>query len=201
MIARLAGKISSKKPGQIILDVGGVGYLITIPLYTFYKLGDDGSSTTLEIHTHVREDALALYGFCTPLEKELFEHLISVSGIGPKIGITILSGMEAEELIQAIEEANADMLTSIPGLGTKTASRVILELKDKVHRLRAAVPASQRARAFPQQAVVEDALSALLNLGYKKNDAERAIRKAVDSLGAGATLEEIIKRTLSELLY
>jgi Holliday junction DNA helicase RuvA len=200
MIARLTGKISRKEPARLILDVAGVGYLINIPLSTFYRLGEEGSPVSLEIYTHVREDTLALYGFGTALEKEIFEKLISTTGIGPRLGLTILSGIPTDELIRAISEGNIEKLKSVPGLGPKTASRLVLELKDKLESMALQSAAGERPDLLLKKSLGEDAISALINLGYRRQDAEAAVRRALGSLGAETTLEEVIKRALSELL-
>jgi Holliday junction DNA helicase RuvA len=200
MIARLTGKISRKEPARLILDVSGVGYLVNIPLSTFYKLGDEGGPVSLEIYTHVREDTLALYGFATALEKEIFEKLISITGIGPKLGLTILSGMPTDELIRAISEGNVEKLKSVPGLGPKTASRLVLELKDKLESLALQAAAGERPDLLLKKSLGEDAISALINLGYRRQNAEAAVRRALGSLGAETTLEDVIKRALTELL-
>ena len=138
MIAFLRGRIFEKHPNRIVVEVGGVGYDVFVPLSTFYGLGDSGSEIALRIHTHVREDALALYGFLTLLEQELFERLIGVSGIGPKVALAVLSGIETPELLRAIERGDIARLTAIPGIGKKTAERIVLELKDRLPRARMA---------------------------------------------------------------
>src|SRR6187549_2414924 len=137
MISHLRGRISEKQPNRVIVDVNGVGYDVFVPLSTFYGLGEAGSDIALRIHTHVREDALLLYGFATLLEQELFERLIGVSGIGPKVGLAVLSGIEPQELIRAIERGDLARLTSIPGVGKKTSERIVLELKDRLPRVSA----------------------------------------------------------------
>src|SRR5437667_7864050 len=142
MIAQLRGRILEKHPNRIVVDVGGVGYDVFVPLSTFYGLGDPGSDISLRIHTHVREDALALYGFRTILEQDLFERLISVSGIGPKLALGVLSGIEPLELIRAIERADVARLTAIPGVGLKTSERIVLELKDRLPRAQIAAAAA-----------------------------------------------------------
>ncbi len=199
MIAYLAGKLISKQPNQVIVDVNGVGYEVSIPLSTFYEIGDVGVSVELLTHTHVREDTFALFGFKTPKEKQMFEHLTSVSGIGPRLGITILSGMSVVDLVPAIREGNLVRLTSIPGVGKKTAERMILELRDKVTRLEA-VPAeavSAQQGLMPQ--LQEDVISALVNLGYPKPQAERAMQKAVGAAAIDRSFEVVLKRSLQEL--
>lgn len=179
MIAHLRGKLLARHPNQAILEAGGVGYDVAISVPTFSELPSLGSEVSLYIHTHVREDQIALYGFLRPEEKQLFEKLISVSGIGPKLAITILSGMPTDDMVNAIRGNDVARLTNIPGIGKKTAERMVLELRDKL-------PADQRqpAQVVPAlSAVQEDVLSALLNLGYQRIAAEKAI-SAVDKSGS-----------------
>lgn len=179
MIAHLRGKLLARHPNQAILEAGGVGYDVAISVPTFSELPSLGSEVSLYIHTHVREDQIALYGFLRPEEKQLFEKLISVSGIGPKLAITILSGMPTDDMVNAIRGNDVARLTKIPGIGKKTAERMVLELRDKL-------PADQRqpAQVVPAlSAVQEDVLSALLNLGYQRIAAEKAI-SAVDKSGS-----------------
>jgi Holliday junction DNA helicase RuvA len=172
MIAHLSGTLLSKQATSVILDVGGVGYEITIPVSTFYDLDEEGSIVKLRIYTHVREDALQLYGFKTARERELFMRLISVSGIGPKLGITLLSGMSADEMIASIRTNNLARLTLIPGVGRKTAERLVMELRDKVASLSSAQLEEELGAKTPEGAALptedstrSDVLSALLNLG------------------------------------
>lgn len=172
MIARLRGSIVEKSPNQVIVDVQGVGYDVTIPLSTFYQLPDPPGAVELVIHTHVREDALALYGFRTAREKLVFEKLMSVSGIGPKLAITVLSGLEANELIRAIRQNDLAKLTRIPGVGRKTAERMVLELRDKLMPVEEESHEPVYTGFSPQE---EDVLSALTNLGYQRPIAERAL--------------------------
>jgi len=198
MIAHLSGRLLSKQPNQVIIDVQGVGYQVNIPLSTFYEVGETGTSIQLLIHTHVREDSLALFGFKTVKEKQLFEQLTSVSGIGPRLGITILSGMSVDELIPAIRQNNLPRLTSIPGVGRKTAERMVVELRDKLSKVEAAaadILSSVGTISQPQ----EDVISALVNLGYPKALAERAIQKVVSASGAGQSFEVLLKSSLQEL--
>jgi Holliday junction DNA helicase RuvA len=171
MIAYLRGRLISKRPNQAIVDVGGVGYDVAISVPTFSELPGDGGDVSLHIHTHVREDAIALFGFLRSQEKQLFEKLIAVSGIGPKLAITILSGMAAEEMVRAIRENDVARLTKIPGIGKKTAERMVLELRDKLEGF-AAGEAARPATVLP---VEEDVLSALVNLGYQRAAAEKAL--------------------------
>ncbi len=172
MIAHLRGKLLSKHPNQAIVETNGVGYDIVISVPTYSDLPGAGSEVALHIHTHVREDQIALYGFLHPAEKQLFEKLITVSGIGPKLAITILSGMAADAMAAAIRSNDIARLTKIPGIGKKTAERMVLELRDKL-------PTPTSATVLPTLSAVEDdVLSALLNLGYQRAAAEKALEKA-----------------------
>ena len=170
MIAHLRGKLLAKHPNQAIVDVGGVGYDVTVSVPTFSELPAPGSEVSLHIHTHVREDVIALYGFLRPAEKQLFEKLITVSGIGPKLAITILSGMAADDMIGAIRGNDVARLTRIPGIGKKTAERMVLELRDKLPTVGAEAPV-----AATMSPIEEDVLSALVNLGYQRPVAEKAL--------------------------
>jgi Holliday junction DNA helicase RuvA len=165
MIAFLHGRIHDKQPNRVIVDVSGVGYDVHVPLSTFYGLGDAGAEVSLLLHTHVREDALQLYGFLTLLERQVFERLIAISGIGPKLAIVVLSGMETRELMAAVQRADVARLTTIPGIGKKTAERIVLELKDRLSQL--AVPAAAGSAPISSSGdqLRADLLSALLNLG------------------------------------
>lgn len=202
MIALLSGKLIQKEPNTVIIDVGGVGYDITIPLSTFYELGEPGIDVSLKIHTHVREDVLQLFGFWTAREKELFLKLTSVSGVGPKLAITMLSGMPALELVRAITDNDLARLTSIPGVGRKTAERVVVELRDKLSSIALEARESDRpgARelATGDAAVRDDTVSALMSLGYPKAIAERAVSFAVREEGE-RTIEAVLKRALRRL--
>lgn len=178
MIALLRGSLLEKHPSRIIVDVNGIGYDVQVPLSTFYGLGEPGADVTLRIHTHVREDVLALYGFSTRVEQDLFERLISISGIGPKLALSVLSGIEPADLIRAIRTQDVVRLTAIPGVGKKTAERIGLELKDRLPPPAvAAEPAGEPRR--PEDQVREDLLSALLNLGYQRSAAEKAIDRVL----------------------
>ena len=178
MIARLAGTLVEKHPSRLIVDVGGVGYDVLVPLSTFYGLGDPGAGVALRIHTHVREDVIALYGFASSLEQELFERLISISGIGPKLALSVLSGIDPAELVRAIRTQDVARLTRIPGVGKKTAERIGLELKDRMPTA-AQTPGADVEPATPQDALREDLLSALANLGYQRASAEKAVEAAL----------------------
>jgi Holliday junction DNA helicase RuvA len=204
MIAHLSGTLLSKQANLVILDVAGVGYEVTIPLSTFYDLEDLGSPVQLRIYTHVREDALQLYGFKTARERELFMRLISVSGIGPKLGITLLSGMSADEMIASIRTNNLARLTLIPGVGRKTAERLVVELREKVAALSSPeleeeLGAKPEVREVPtEEGVRADALSALLNLGYQRTGAEKAIDSALGE-GGDLSVESVLRRSLRKL--
>ena len=197
MIAHLRGRILEKHPNRIVVEVGGVGYDVSVPLSTFYGLGDPGSEIALRIHTHVREDALALYGFGTILEQDLFERLISVSGIGPKVAMGVLSGIEPQELMRAIERGDVARLTAIPGVGKKTSERIVLELKDRLPRVQAAV-AGAGGGVTAQSPVRDDVLSALVNLGYHRPLAEKAVAAAIKTVVDG-DFERTLKQALREL--
>lgn len=175
MIARLTGTLVESRPEAVVLDVGGVGYALAIPLGTFAALPPSGTTATLHVHTHVREDALSLFGFATPAERELFEKLLSVSGIGPKVALAVLSGMPLHELVAAIAAQDARRLSTIPGIGKKLAERLALELKDKVSPAAASASA---AAPRPRTTTADDAVSALVNLGYKAPAAEAAVAAA-----------------------
>jgi len=193
MIALLRGTLIEKHPNQVVIDVGGVGYEVTIPISTFSKLPDVGAQTVLRIHTHVREDMFALYGFLTQDEKTLFEKLIGVSNIGPGLAIKVLSGMAIEELINGIRGGEVDRLVRIPGVGRKTAERMVLELRDK---LMAPAGAESATAAAPSlSAIEEDVMSALLNLGCARPAAEAAVRKARTG-GTPADFEPLFRRSL-----
>ena len=200
MIASLRGNIIEKHPNRIVVDVNGVGYEVFVPLSTFYGLGDAGSPITVRIHTHVREDALLLYGFATLLEQELFERLIGVSGIGPKVALAVLSGIEPLDLIRAIERGDLARLTAIPGVGKKTSERIVLELKDRLPRPHAVAAAAGDAPPEPT-AVRDDVVSALVNLGYHRPLAEKAADAALKTIGPAADrgFERTLKQALREV--
>ena len=198
MIARLSGRLINKEPNRLVIDVNGVGYEVTIPLSTFYQIGEIGSPVQLLIHTYVREDALVLFGFKTLKEKQMFEQLTSVSGIGPKLGIGILSGMSVDELVPAIHQSNLARLTSIPGVGKKTAERLVVDLRDKVARIETVLTGSQCPPNI-RSAQEEDVISALLNLGYQKPLAEKALQKALMQLGNAHSFEDLLRGSLQQL--
>jgi Holliday junction DNA helicase RuvA len=195
VIARLSGTLSEKTPGRIIIDVDGVGYDVQVPLSTFYVIGETGGSVTVRVHTHVREDVIALYGFATGLEQELFERLISISGIGPKLALAVLSGIETPDLVRAIKAQDVARLTAIPGIGKKTAERIGLELKDRLPQsVQAAADAAKPAS--PQDQLRADLVSALLNLGYQRAAAEKAIEqelKAAPETGFETALRSVLR--------
>jgi Holliday junction DNA helicase RuvA len=193
MIAHLRGKLVAKHPNQAIVETAGVGYDVTISVPTFSDLPAPGSEVALHIHTHVREDIIALYGFLRSSEKLLFEKLITVSGIGPKLAITILSGMAADEMVGAIRGNDVARLTRIPGIGKKTAERMVLELRDKLPE-----GAPRTVTAPPISALEEDVLSALLNLGYQRAAAEKALELSVKS-GKGGSFDALFRGALAAL--
>jgi Holliday junction DNA helicase RuvA len=198
MIALLTGVIAHKSPDHIILDVQGVGYRVHIPFSTYYELPEAGGTASLHIHTSVREDAILLYGFRTRLEKTFFQLLISVSGVGPKLARDILSNIQPAPLAQALAQGDLAKLSAIPGIGKKTAERLVLELKDKVVKLDLSSLPAVDTRTIPTDDVTEDVVSALLNLGYK----EPQVRKALSGLDAaeGISLEGLLKQALKTLM-
>ncbi len=200
MIAHLRGSILDKHPNRIVIDVNGVGYEVFVPLSTFYGLGEPGTSTALRIHTHVREDAFLLYGFATQLEQDLFERLIGVSGIGPKVALAVLSGIEPEEFIRAIERSDLARLTAIPGVGKKTSERIVLELKDRLPRASTGTAAAGAA-ATEAPPLRDDVVSALVNLGYHRPLAEKAAEAAIKIIGStsDASFERVLKQALREV--
>jgi holliday junction DNA helicase RuvA len=193
MIAQLRGVLTEKHPNQAIVETGGVGYDVTIPISTFTHLPDPGAEVRLRIHTHVREDALALYGFLTADEKVLFERLIGVTGIGPTLAVKVLSGVTVADLVDAIRRAEIDRLVRIPGVGKKTAERMVLELRDKMPAVTGGPEPARPAETLG--AVEQDVLSALLNLGCSRPQAEAAVRKAKDPAGS-AEFEPLFRRAL-----
>jgi Holliday junction DNA helicase RuvA len=195
LIAQLTGRILRKAPQEAVVEVGGVGYRVHIPLSTFYRLGEDGSEVRLLIHTHVREDTLALFGFLTASEQALFERLISVAGVGPRLALNILSGIEAPELLAALRGSDVVRLTRIPGVGRKTAERLVVELKDKVTGLGPAASSAPAASPVPAR---DDLVSALVHLGYSRPEAERGVERALREDGAGR-FEDLLRRALQLL--
>jgi Holliday junction DNA helicase RuvA len=201
VIAHLRGSILEKHPNRIVIDVNGVGYDVFVPLSTFYGLGEPGAAIALRIHTHVREDALLLYGFATLLEQELFERLIGVSGIGAKVALSVLSGIEPQEFIRAIERGDLARLTAIPGVGKKTSERIVLELKDRLPRAQVAAAIGGAAAAPEAPILRDDVVSALVNLGYHRPLAEKAAEAAVKTVGSSsdASFERVLKQALREV--
>lgn len=201
MIARLRGTLLDKRPGQAIVDVAGVGYEITIPLPTFRALGEIGAAADLHVHTHVREDALALFGFGTPLEKELFVRLVAVNGVGPKTAIALLSGLGAEELIDALRRRDLKRLSQVPGVGRKTAERIALEVADRLESLAPAGAAAAGAPVAARTALRDDLVSALVNLGYNARVASEAADGALAGVPAATpqAFEALLKGALRGL--
>ena len=198
MIAHLSGTLREKQLQRLIVDVGGVGYDVIIPLSTMYAIGDPGSRVELRIHTHVREDALQLYGFATSLEQTLFEKLIAISGIGPKVALSILSGIEPAELTRAIRTSDVARLTRIPGVGKKTAERVVLELKDRLPPTLTTSPEPEEA-AGEGDDVRTDLLSALSNLGYQRGTVEKTVDKVLGS-AEDRSFEPLLRAILKQLV-
>jgi Holliday junction DNA helicase RuvA len=196
VIAHLRGRLFDKQPNRIVVDVQGVGYDVSVPLSTFYGLGDEGTEVALRIHTHVREDALALYGFASGLELAVFERLIGISGIGPKLALAVLSGIETPDLVRAIEHGDVARLTGIPGVGKKTSERIVVELKDRLPRLRSDTLVA--SEAAPPSALRDDVLSALVNLGYHRPLSEKAVEAAIKAAPEGP-FEQTLKQALREL--
>ena len=205
MIAHLSGTLLSKQATSVIVDVGGVGYDVAIPLSTFYDLGEIGEPVQLRVYTHVREDALQLYGFKTARERELFLQLISVNGVGPALAIKLLSGMNADEMIASIRTNNLVRLVAIPGVGRKTAERLVVDLRDKIAALSSpaleeefAAKSAVEGAPTTTEAMRNDAMSALANLGYQRAAVEKAVKNAVDE-GGELSVEVILRRSLRSL--
>jgi len=194
MIGQLRGQLADKRPNQVLVDVGGVGYLVAVPLSTYAALGELHTEVTLLIHTHVREDALALYGFLSSREKHFFEMLLGASGVGPTLALKILSGMSVEELVPAIRGGDVVRLTRIPGVGRKTAERMVVELKDK---LEAVVIAGERPAVTSPAGAQADVVSALVNLGYEQRSAESAVAEAKHA--GGGDFEKLLRAALQSL--
>jgi holliday junction DNA helicase RuvA len=197
MIAHLRGRIIDKQPNRLIVDVHGVGYEVIVPLSTFYEVGDEGADVTLHIHTHVREDALQLFGFLTVLERQVFERLIAVSGIGPKLAIAVLSGIDPRDLVGAVQRSDVARLVAIPGIGKKTAERIVLELKDRLSAL-ATVPAATTPASAADR-LRDDLVSALVNLGYHRPQAEKSVETALKS-DPSMAFENALKQSLRALM-
>ena len=199
MIAFLRGRVVTKQPNKVIIDIQGVGYDVYVPLSTYYDIGDEGADVALRIYTHVREDALQLYGFLTDLERQLFERLIGISGIGPKLAIAVLSGMEPRDLVAAVQRGDVARLTGIPGVGKKTAERIVLELKDRLAQIAVPVAAGMPEAMSGADRLRVDLLSALQNLGYHRPQAERAIDTTLNGMSE-PTFEDALKSALRELM-
>jgi len=199
MIGHLRGQLAEKRPSQVIVDVGGVGYQVAVPLSTFYALGELRDDVTLLIHTHLREDSIALYGFLTSREKQFFELLLSASGVGPVLALKILSGMSVEELVPAIRAGDLPRLTRIPGVGRKTAERIVVELRDKLAAMEA--PEPERGGATGGSPLEADVISALLNLGYDRRTSEKAVEdaQADQKSGPDANFEGLLRASLQQL--
>jgi holliday junction DNA helicase RuvA len=198
MIAFLRGRVLEKQPNRIIVDVQGVGYELHVPLSTYYDVGDEGTEVAVRVYTHVREDALQLYGFLTELERQLFERLIGISGIGPKLAIAVLSGVESRDLVAAVQRGDVARLTAIPGIGKKTAERIVLELRDRLSQLVAPVTAAAPV-ATTADRLRSDLVSALQNLGYHRPQADKAV-DATLSATPDATFEHALRQVLRELM-
>jgi Holliday junction DNA helicase RuvA len=194
MIGQLRGRLADKRPNQVMVDVGGVGYLVAVPLSTYAALGELHTEVTLLIHTHVREDTLALYGFLSSREKHFFELLLGASGVGPSLALKILSGMNVEELVPAIRSGDVVRLTKIPGVGRKTAERMVVELKDKLE----GVTVAEEKQTASKADVEADVISALTNLGYDGRQAESAVAEGKRAAGAGS-FEKLLKAALQAL--
>ena len=197
MIAYLKGELIDKSPVSVTVDVHGVGYEVFIPLSTYYGLPDTGKAVSFRIHTQHKEDVLKLFGFLTAEEKKIFETLIAINKVGPKMALSVLSGMSVAVLMEAVANNDVDRLSSISGVGRKTAERLVLELRDKLKNM--AAPESSGGGATPANGTVDDALSALINLGYKKSQAENALRKVAAVAGPDAGLEHLLKESLKIL--
>jgi Holliday junction DNA helicase RuvA len=197
VIARLSGTVLEKHPNRVVVDVGGVGYDVQVPLSTFYGLGEPGAGVTLRVHTHVREEVIALFGFASPLEQELFERLISISGIGPKLALAVLSGIDPGELVRAIRTQDVARLTRIPGVGKKTAERIGLELKDRMPL--AAAAHGEQPEGAEGGGLRDDLLSALANLGYQRAAAEKAVDAALKK-APDATFEQALRDVLRGMM-
>lgn len=199
MIGQLRGQLLKKKPNLLLVEVHGIGYEVHIPLTSYYDLPQEGSDVVLQVHTHVREDALSLFGFGTQREKEFFLKLVSISGIGPKLAIGIMSGARVEELAHAIATGDIAKLTTIPGVGRKTAERVVLELKNQIAGFLLKQPQESGAPAGALDGLQQDVLSALVNLGYPKPGAEKALSQVLRSGEYESNFEDLLRSTLRRL--
>ena len=199
MIAFLRGRVLSKQPNLLVVDVQGVGYQVHVPLSTYYDIGDEGAEAALHVYTHVREEAIHLFGFLTTIEQELFERLIAIGGIGPKLAIAVLSGIGPSELVDALQRGDLARLTGIPGVGRKTAERMILELKDRLTHVSLAPGGGESRAVAPGERLRDDLLSALQNLGYHRPPAEKAIDAMLSSADE-PSFEDGLKAALRELM-
>ena len=199
MIASLTGRLAFKAPTHLILDVHGVGYEAYIPLSTYYGLPNLSESISLSVHTHVREDAIQLFGFLTSQEKDAFVLLTSVSGVGPKLALSVLSALPVSDLVSAIQSGDVEKLTTVPGIGNKSASRLVLELKDTVGKLQPGLSPASDSPRHGQDATFDDALSALVNLGYRLQDAKEALKQVKKSNAESIVLKDMIRESLKEL--
>jgi Holliday junction DNA helicase RuvA len=199
MIASLTGRLASKHPGGVVIDVQGVGYDVLIPLSTYYRLPESEQPVSLTIHTHVREDALQLFGFSTQREKDAFLMLLGVSGIGPKLALSVVSSLSVDDLAAAIRNDDQKTLASVPGIGKKSAARLALELKDKVEKLGAAAGLRAVKADEPADKLMDDALSALVNLGYKAADVKDVIKQVLAGRNGDTPLQDLIRAALKEL--
>ena len=199
MIASLTGRLASKHPGGVVIDVQGVGYDVLIPLSTYYRLPDPAQSVSLTIHTHVREDAIQLFGFSTQREKDAFLMLLGVSGIGPKLALSVISSLSVDDLAAAIRNDDQKTLASVPGIGKKSAGRLALELKDKVEKLGPAAGPRATKTDEPSGKLIDDALSALVNLGYKAGDVKDVVKQVLAGRNGETPLQDLIRAALKEL--
>ena len=192
MIAYLKGTILQKTPSQVTIDIGGVGYCAAIPLSTYFKLGEIGDPVELFIHTHLTDNALSLYGFMTKDERDLFLKLIGISGIGPKLAMNVLSGIEAVELVDAIKKSDVARISLIPGIGKKTALRITMELQDKIEK-------KEKLLAVRGSKEREDLISALLNLGFRRKEVERIVDETIRAMGSDAEIEKLLRECLKRM--
>jgi Holliday junction DNA helicase RuvA len=199
MIASLTGRLASKHPGGVVIDVQGVGYDVLIPLSTFYRLPDPEQSVTLTIHTHVREDAIQLFGFFSAREKDAFLLLLTVSGIGPKLALSVISTLSVDDLTAAIRDDDYKVLASVPGIGKKSAGRLALELKDKIEKITSVADGMTTKAAIPSNRAMDDALSALVNLGYKAADVKDVLKQVIAARNGETPLQDVIRAALKEL--
>src|SRR5713226_650207 len=199
MIASLTGRLAFKAPTYLVLDVHGVGYEVFIPFSTYYGLPNLSESTSLSVHTHVREDAIQLFGFLTSQEKDAFVLLTSVSGVGPKLALSVLSALPVSNLVSAIQSGDVEKLTTVSGIGNKSASRLVLELKDKVEKLHPGLASASESPRQGEDATFDDALSALVNLGYRPQDAKVALKQVKKSNAKTIVLKDMIRESLKEL--